>query len=53
MDDEDVKLLAKYGWVVECHSPLEIRHEDGSFATWNAARIVLDAAKEGWFDEDR
>lgn len=39
MTPEDIKLL-------------EIRHEDGSFATWNAARIVLDAAKEGWFDED-
>jgi hypothetical protein len=34
------ELLAKYGWQVECESPLEIRHSDGSFASGRAAHIV-------------
>lgn len=33
------------GWVIECESPLEIRHTDGSFATGQAARLVLDGLK--------
>jgi len=51
MNEEDEKLLEKLGWTVECYTPFEIRHEDGSFATLNAAEIVLLAAKEGWFDD--
>jgi hypothetical protein len=43
------KLLEANGWTVECHSPLEIRHEDGSFATLNAARTVIESIEE----EDR
>ena len=39
----DHKLLADNGWTVECESPFEIRHEDGSFATLNAAEIVLES----------
>jgi hypothetical protein len=35
------ELLAKYGWVVECESPLEIRHNDGSFASGQASHIVV------------
>lgn len=35
-------LLNKLGWVVECESPLEIRHEDGSFATGQAALIIIE-----------
>ena len=46
MHEEDIKLLAKAGWQVECHSPFEIRHEDGSFATEQAAYIVLDSIRE-------
>lgn len=46
MDEEDIELLEKYGWVIECESPFEIRHEDGSFATENAARIVLEYLQE-------
>jgi hypothetical protein len=34
------KILEHLGWIVECESPFEIRHSDGSFATLNAARIV-------------
>ena len=34
--------LTSEGWDVECHSPLEIRHHDGSFASLHAAQIVID-----------
>lgn len=36
------ELLEKEGWIIECESPFEIRHEDGSFATLNAANMILD-----------
>lgn len=41
MTDKDKTVLAHYGWVVECESPVEIRHPDGSFATRQAAEYVL------------
>ena len=44
--DNDEKLLNKYGWEIECESPFEIRHEDGSFATMQAAHTVLESIKE-------
>ena len=31
------------GWIIECESPLELRHEDGSFATGQAAELVLES----------
>ena len=34
--------LESLGWIMECESPLEIRHEDGSFATGRAAQHILD-----------
>lgn len=37
------ELLAGEGWEVECWSPLELRHADGSFATNQAARLVIDS----------
>jgi len=36
------KILKKNGWEVECENPLEIRHEDGAFATLWAATIVIE-----------
>ena len=42
MNKENEYILEENGWVVECHSPLEIRHKDGSFATLNAAKIVIE-----------
>lgn len=33
--------LAALGWTVECESPFEIRHEDGSFASGQAASMTL------------
>ena len=53
MIKEDMEVLKKYGWEVECESPFEIRHtETGSFATLVAADLVLMALKEGWYDDD-
>ena len=35
-------LLKENGWEIECQSPFEIRHEDGSFASMNAAYSVAE-----------
>lgn len=43
MDEKTEALLAGAGWEVECWSPFEIRHEDGSFARGSAAQAVVDA----------
>ena len=42
MDKKEIKLLERNGWIIECESPFEIRHEDGSFATMFAAVTVLE-----------
>jgi hypothetical protein len=36
----DKEIFEEEGWTIECESPFEIRHIDGSFATLNAANIV-------------
>lgn len=41
MDKDTEKKLNDSGWEVECYSPLKICHTDGSFATSNAAKIVI------------
>ncbi len=41
MTHQDEILLTAAGWTVECQNPLELRHADGSFASGQAARIVL------------
>ncbi len=41
MNKKDEDLLKKCGWTVECENPMEIRHEDGSFASEQAAQYVL------------
>jgi len=46
---EDFALLEANGWEVECHSPFEIRTKDGSFASGEAANMVLDCLK---YDRD-
>jgi len=43
--EEDMKLLEANGWEVECESPFEIRTKDGSFASGEAAYIVLNDLK--------
>ena len=47
----DTEILEEAGWTIECESPFEIRHEDGSFATGMAARIVRDELRRQ-YDED-
>lgn len=42
----NAKLLEDNGWTVECESPLEIRHVEGSFASGLAADLVLEALRE-------
>jgi hypothetical protein len=37
----DEELLKANGWEVECQSPFEIRTADGSFASGEAAKLVL------------
>jgi len=46
MTNDDIVVLEKHGWEVECQSPLEIRHkDDGSFATKGAALAILCGLK--------
>lgn len=42
---ENFALLEANGWEVECESPFEIRTKDGSFASGEAANMVLDGLK--------
>ena len=46
LDDDDKKLLELNCWIVECESPLEIRHSDGSFATLNAVEMILESLRQ-------
>lgn len=51
--DDDIKLLEKHGWIVECQSPFEIRNEDGSFAAGEAAQAVIDCLTHLWEDDEK
>lgn len=46
MKKTDIELLESNGWEVECESPFEIRTKDGSFASGQAAIIVLSQLRE-------
>lgn len=38
--------LARHGWVMDCESPLQLRHRDtGSVATQLAARLVMNSLR--------
>ena len=45
---KDEEILEKYGWIIECESPLEISMESDatSRATGWAAEIVIDHLRE-------
>ncbi len=43
---QDADLCQRYSWLIESLSPFEIRHADGSFATGQAAEIVLRHLQE-------
>lgn len=47
--EDDLNLLEDNGWEVECESPFEIRTKDGSFASGEAAMIVLNNLKYGHY----
>lgn len=38
-------VLKDNGWEIQCEHPFEIRHEDGSYASGQAAHIVLHCLK--------
>ena len=46
MNEQDVKLLNDNGWTVECESPFEISTKEGSFASGEAAYMVLHALED-------
>lgn len=46
-------VLAENGWTIECESPFELRHDDGSFASGQAAEIVIAALECGAADDKR
>jgi hypothetical protein len=50
-DDDFQRYLEVNGWTVECESPLEIRHEEGSFATLYAAKVLLGELEEQYKEE--
>jgi hypothetical protein len=39
--DQEDELLTRLGWSMDCQSPLEISHPEGSSATGYAAAIVI------------
>lgn len=46
MIQRDIDILHCAGWIIECESPFEIRTKDGSFASGEAAYIVLDYLRQ-------
>jgi len=48
--EDKYKILKAAGWQIECESPFEIRHSDGSFATNQAASIVSEYIKDNISD---
>ncbi len=45
MNPEEIEILVRNGWEIECESPFEIRHVDGSFAKGQAAYYVLEGIR--------
>lgn len=50
MDKIDA-FLEEIGWCLECYSPFEISHPDGSFASGLAANYLLDGLKADYPEE--
>lgn len=46
----DEEKLNKLGWSVVCESPHELQHEDGSFASGQAANIVVEELTRNFND---
>jgi hypothetical protein len=48
----DEQILTQNGWVIECESPFEIRHEESnSFATNQAAYAVIFSLRDDENDD--
>ncbi len=41
----DEELLNSFGWSIECESPLEVSHTDGSFASGQAVKYLIDGLR--------
>lgn len=52
MTDNDREIIAAAGWILECESPFEITHDDGSFASGQAADYVLAALREEYTEDE-
>lgn len=48
---KDKKILKHFGWTIECQSPYEIKHEDGSFASGQAAHFVIEQLRSEYIEE--
>ena len=44
-------ILAIHGWTIECEHPQELRHEDGSFATGQAADLVIQSVTQSRYQK--
>lgn len=53
MRESDKDVLEEAGWSIECEYPLEIRSKDGSFATQEAAFIVLNDLRQEFSKKDK
>jgi hypothetical protein len=53
LEDADFqKYLEDNQWTIECESPLEVRHAEGSFATNYAAKVLLNELHSQYKDEN-
>ena len=44
-------VLSIHGWTIECEHPFELRHEDGSFATGQAATLVIQSVTQSRYQK--
>lgn len=52
MYDKDLEqYMESQGWTIVCESPLEIQHEDGSFASMQAAKALIRELKTEYEEE--
>ena len=54
MDKKEIEMLERNGWNLDCESPFELSHVDGSFSKQQAAYYVLEGirAEEEAEDQD-
>jgi predicted DNA-binding transcriptional regulator YafY len=49
--NKEKQILERFGWTIDCQSPFEISHKDGSFASGQAAHLVLAECKSEFKNE--